>query len=291
MDAEILHHLGGDLSGVRIERVPTNDAWIRDYGPIFVREIAGSVGEGDGPPEPAKSRLVLSNWGFNSWGGKYGPWDLDDAVPARLGEILGLPVVETGMILEGGSIDVDGEGTLLTTESCLLNPNRNPALPREEIEGRLRRFLGADKVLWLGDGIEGDDTDGHVDDLTRFVAPGVVVTAVESDPTEANSRPLRQNLERLRGAIDARGRRLDVVELPMPSPVLHQGQRCPASYLNFLIANSAVLLPTFRCERDEVARGILAELFPGRRVAPVDCRDLVWGLGAVHCLSHEEPAA
>jgi agmatine deiminase len=275
MDARIESMLGGGLGAVRLERVPTNDAWIRDYGPIFVRSGSG---------------LVLTSWGFNSWGEKYGPWDLDDAVPARVGGILGLPVVETGMILEGGSIDVDGEGTLLTTESCLLNPNRNPQLDRAAIEGRLRKYLGAEKVLWLGDGIAGDDTDGHVDDLTRFVAPGVVVTAVEEDPRDPNYRPLQENRDRLRGMRDARRRCLEVVDLPMPPPVIHEGHRCPASYANFLITNSMVLVPAFRSERDETARGILGELFAGRQVVGIDCHDLVWGLGAIHCISQQQPA-
>jgi agmatine deiminase len=277
MDEEVSQALGGDLSGVRLFRVPTNDAWIRDYGPIFVR------------PTPADGRLVITAWGFNSWGGKYGPWDLDEAVPMKLGDLLSVPVVKPGMILEGGSIDVDGEGTLLTTESCLLNPNRNPKLDRAEIERRLRACLGATKVLWLGRGIEGDDTDGHVDDLARFVAPGKVVTAVEENSEDVNYAPLQENLERLQGMEDAKGRRLEVIEIPMPSPVFHQEQRCPASYLNFLIANHAVLVPTFRSARDDEALGIIHEVFPDRDVIGIDCHDLVWGLGGIHCVSHEEP--
>lgn len=289
MDAEIRGLLGGDLSGVRIERVPTDDAWIRDHGPIWVRRAGGESLHPEAHPE-ARGDLVLTNWGFNSWGGKYGPWDLDDAVPRRLGRILGLPVVEAGMVLEGGSIDVDGEGTLLATESCLLNPNRNPSLDRGAIEARLREFLGARKVLWLGDGIAGDDTDGHVDDLTRFVAPGRVVTAVADDPGDENHRPLRENVERLRGMSDARGRRLEVIEMPMPPPVFHQGQRCPASYANFFIGNSVVAVPSFGGPEDETVRGILGEAFPGRRVVGIDCRDVVWGLGAIHCVTQQEPA-
>ena len=277
MDAEIAQTLGGDLSGVRLVRVSTNDAWIRDYGPIFVRE-------------PTGNGLALTGWGYNSWGGKYGPWDLDEAVPGRLGEVLGLPVLRPDMILEGGSIDVDGEGTLLTTESCLLHPNRNPGLDRGEIERRLSRYLGARKVLWLGEGIRGDDTDGHVDDLTRFVAPGVVVTAVERDTADENHAALGNNLERLRGMTDARGRRLEVIELPMPEPVFHQGQRCPASYANFFIGSSVVLVPSFSSRRDEEALGVLREAFPGRKVVGIDCHDLVWGLGAIHCVTQQEPA-
>ncbi len=283
VEEEVRLALGGDLSGLGLFRIPTNDAWIRDYGPIFVRRADA------GPDAVRGSELALTSWGFNSWGGKYGPWDFDDAVPGKIGAILGLPVHETGMILEGGSIDTDGEGTILTTESCLLNPNRNPSLDRREIERRLETWLGARKVLWLGDGISGDDTDGHVDDLTRFVAPGKVVTAVESDERDANCRPLRENRERLRGMTDAAGRRLDVIDLPMPPPVFHDGHRCPASYANFLVANGAVVVPTFRSERDARALGILAELFPDREVAGVDCFDMVWGLGAVHCVTQQQP--
>jgi agmatine deiminase len=271
--------LAGDLAGVRFHRVPTNDAWIRDYGPIFVRDAARG------------NALALTSWGFNSWGEKYGPWDLDDAVPGKVSEILRLPVHETGMILEGGSIDVDGEGTLLTTESCLLHPNRNPSLDRGAIEERLKTWLGASKVIWLGDGILGDDTDGHVDDLTRFVGPARVVTAVEDDASDPNHTPLRENLERLQSATDVRGRRLEVLELPMPRAVHHEGHRCPASYMNFLIANTVVVVPVFRCDRDDRALGILREAFPGRRVVGVDCRDMVWGLGAVHCVTQQQPAA
>ncbi|HVR72841.1 MAG TPA: agmatine deiminase family protein [Planctomycetota bacterium] len=278
MDAEVRLALEGDLAGVRTFHIPTNDAWIRDYGPIFAHRSR----------EPGKP--VLVSWRYNSWGGKYGPWDLDDAVPGKLGAVLGLPVVETGMVLEGGSIDVDGEGTLLTTRSCLLNPNRNPSLNAVEIEERLRRWLGAERVLWLGDGIVGDDTDGHVDDLTRFVAPGRVVTAVEREERDPNYLPLHENREMLRGMTDAAGRKLEVIDLPMPPPIFHEGHRCPASYANFLIANRSVLVPTFRSERDALAIGILREVFPGREVTGIDCSDMVWGLGAVHCVTQQQPA-
>jgi len=193
------------------------------------------------------------------------------------------------MILEGGSIDVDGEGTLLTTESCLLNPNRNPQLDRKGIEGRLDRFLGARKVLWLGAGIVGDDTDGHVDDLARFISPGRVAVAIGKDPADENYGVLRENRERLEGMRDAAGRRIEIVELPLPPPVLHSGQRCPASYMNFLIANHAVLVPTFRSPEDARVLGTLSELFPQRKVSGIDCHDLVWGLGAIHCVSQQQP--
>jgi len=194
------------------------------------------------------------------------------------------------MVLEGGSIDVNGCGTLLTTESCLLNPNRNPQLSREQIEQRLRDFLGVDQIVWLAEGIVGDDTDGHVDDLARFVSPSLVVTAVESNPADENYQPLQENWRRLKAARDQNGRPLEVVTLPMPPPVVWQGERLPATYLNFYVANRVVLLPGFDARTDQTARRVLAELFPDREVVQIDCTDLIWGLGAFHCLTQQVPA-
>ena len=276
---EVLHAAMVPNERIFFHRHLTNDAWCRDYGPNFLQRVH------DGRRE----ELVL-DWGFNAWGGKYPPFDLDDVVPTRIAGELGLPVVAPGIVLEGGSIEVNGAGTLLTTEQCLLNPNRNPSLGRPEIEGVLRDFLGVRKILWLGDGIEGDDTDGHVDDLTRFVAPGTVVTAVEDDPRDPNCAPLRDNLERLRGMTDQDGRPLRIVELPMPPPLYHEGQRLPASYANFYIANGVVLMPGYDAARDAAARAVLERLLPGRRVVTIDCTDLVWGLGAVHCVTQQWPA-
>lgn len=266
----------GSGTRVRFCRVPTNDAWIRDHGPIFVRA-------GDGG-------LTITDWGYNAWGGKYPPWDLDDRVPSRVAEVLDLPVERPAMILEGGSIEVNGRGTLLTTESCLLNPNRNPALTRGEIESRLARYLGATNVLWLGSGIAGDDTDGHIDDVTRFVGPSTVVTAVETDRGDGNYEPLRDNLERLRSMTDETGRALTVVELPMPRAVGDRDSRLPASYANYYVGNRAVLVPVFGDPSDDDACAILARLFPGRRIEPIRSKDLVVGLGAVHCLTQQQPA-
>ena len=269
-----------DPSAVRLHVLPTDDAWIRDHGPIFVqRERADGGG----------TEVAATVWGYNAWGGKYPPWDQDRLVSREIARRLGVPAFDGGMILEGGSIEGDGEGTLLTTEACLLNPNRNPELDRTGIERRLRDFLGIEKVLWLGDGIVGDDTDGHVDDLTRFVAPGRVVTVVEDDPADENHRPLRENRERLRGMTDARGRRLEVMELPMPRALFEQDQRLPASYANFYVGNAAVLVPTFDDPADARALGVLADAFPGRRVTGIRATDLVWGLGAFHCLSQQQP--
>lgn len=276
---EWLQRAGVATDRVRLHQVATDDAWIRDSGPTFITR------QSEGTPATA-----IVNWGYNAWGGKYPPWDHDDVIPERVAEILGLPVFTPGMILEGGSIDVNGRGTLLTTESCLLNPNRNPELDRAAIEQRLRDYLGVRHILWLGDGIEGDDTDGHVDDLTRFVSPTTVVTVVEDDPLDANHAALQANYRRLRGMCDQDGRPLQVVTLPMPRPIAHEGQRLPASYANFYIGNAAVLLPTFAQPTDTVASATLAQLFPRRRIVPIPATDFVWGLGACHCATQQQPA-
>ncbi|MBA3495753.1 MAG: agmatine deiminase family protein [Gemmatimonadales bacterium] len=268
-----------DTGNVFFHHHPTNDAWCRDHGPIFVERGA------DGGREQA-----IVDWRFNAWGGKYPPYDLDDVVPTRIGAELGLPVFHPGIVMEGGSIDVNGRGTLLTTEACLLNPNRNPDLDRAGIERHLRAYLGVTKILWLGDGIAGDDTDGHVDDITRFVDERTVVTAVEPDPADENYEPLLENLERLRGMTDQDGQLLHVVPLPMPRALTHEGQRLPASYANFYIANGLVLVPFYDPPRDEEACAILRDLFPGREIVGLDCTDLVWGLGAFHCVTQQWPA-
>ena len=255
--------------------IPTNEPWCRDHGPIFVTR----------EEEP---RLAVVDWDYNAWGGKYPPFDLDEIVPTRVAEKLGLPVYYPRMILEGGSIDVNGSGALLTTESCLLNPNRNPQLSRAQIEQRLRDFLGVREILWLGEGIEGDDTDGHIDDLTRFVDERSVLTVVESNRSDPNYEPLQANLERLRG-LTISGKPLEVTALPMPGKIERENQRLPASYANFYIANECVLLPTFSDPNDAEAIGVLQNAFPTRRVIPLDCRELVWGLGAFHCLTQQQP--
>jgi len=270
---------GADLGNVLFHGNPTNDAWCRDHGPIFIeREYQG------------RREQAIVDWGYNAWGGKYPPYDLDDVVPSRVGAELGLRVFHPGIVMEGGSIDVNGRGTLLTTEACLLNPNRNPQLDRAGIEAYLRNYLGVSKILWLGDGIVGDDTDGHVDDLTRFVDERTVVTVVEDDPADENYEPLQENLERLRHMSDQDDRPLRVVTLPMPRAVYHDGQRLPASYANFYVANGVVLVPTYDPPRDEAALATLAEAFPGRRIVGIDCTDLVWGLGAFHCVTQQWPA-
>jgi len=265
------------MGSVEFFNIPTNEPWCRDHGPIFVtRKTSPS--------------LAINDFGYNAWGGKYPPFGEDDAVPTVIARHFGYPLFNPGFILEGGSIDGNGAGTLLTTESCLLNPNRNPTMNRESIEQGLRDYLGVEQILWLGDGIEGDDTDGHVDDITRFVSRSTVVTAVEPDITDLNHAPLAANLELLRSMRLVDGTSLNVIEMPMPPRIDRQGLRLPASHANFYIANASILMPAFGGDSDQAAAGILSELFPDRKVIPIDCRELIWGLGAFHCLTQQQPS-
>lgn len=264
---------------IRFHRFPTNDAWCRDHGAIFVTRDGAS---------PAKEALAL-DFRFNSWGLKYPPFDLDDAIPPQMAQALGVACISVDMVLEGGSIEVNGGGALLTTEQCLLNANRNPQLGRDGIEQLLRNFLGVRQILWLGDGIVGDDTDGHVDDLTRFVSEHIVVTVVEEDRRDDNYDALAENRERLAEMRLDGGRALEIVELRMPRPVEYRGDRLPASYANFYIGNTVVLMPAFADPADEPNRRILENCFPGRKIVPVDCTDLVLGLGTFHCLTQQVP--
>ena len=234
------------------------------------------------------NETAIVDWGYNAWGGKNPPYDDDDAVPQRVAELLGLPLFQPGIVMEGGSIEVNGEGLLLTTEACLLNPNRNPHLKKAEIETYLKDYLGVTTILWLGDGIVGDDTDGHIDDLTRFVDPTTVVTVVEEDPKDDNYHLLQDNLKRLQKMKEIKR----IVELPMPGFVEYDGQRLPASYANFYIANNVVLLPTYRHKtNDKLAQKTLGQsLFPDHKVIPIDSSILIWGLGSFHCLTQQQPA-
>jgi len=285
MEGEAREILGQrDALGERVEfhHIPTDDAWIRDTGPIFITRSPDV--------EDERSPIAIIDWLFNSWGGKYPPFDQDDVIPQRIAENLRLPLWEPRIVLEGGSIDVNGQGSLMTTESCLLNPNRNPNLTREEVEAVLRSYLGVSNVLWLGDGIVGDDTDGHVDDIARFVGPSRVVAVVEMNKNDENYQPLQKNIARLHAMTDQDGHPLEIVTLPMPVPVEFEGQRLPASYANFYVANEVVLLPVFNCDADKVAVDTMRNLFPQRRVVPIDCTDLVLGLGAIHCATQQQPA-
>lgn len=272
-----LEKAGANPRAVEFFVCPTDRGWLRDAGPLFLK----------GPRE----EVGLTDWLFNGWA-KYDNWRRDNRLPAFIARRLGLRRWPTGIVLEGGAIDVNGRGCLLTTEECLLSPvqARNPQLSRQDLEAAFARFLGARHVLWLGGGIAGDDTHGHVDDIARFVGPATVVAAVEEDPSDPNYAPLRENLKRLKSMRDQDGNPLRVVRLPMPEPVFFAGQRLPASYANFYIANRLVLVPTFNDANDRRALDTLARLFPDREVIGIGCRDLILGLGAIHCLTQQQPA-
>jgi agmatine deiminase len=279
-----LQQFGCPTENVFFHHIRTNESWCRDHGPAFVlKPKRGSAGG---------HAAAIVDWGFNAWGGKYPPYDDDDAVPTRVAEELRLPVFYPLIVMEGGAVDFNGAGTVMTTESCLLNKNRNPKLGKRRIEQYLKDYYGQRHVVWLGDGIVGDDTDGHVDDLARFINPTTVVTTVEEDPRDANYKLLRENLKRLRTLKDQDGRPFDIVELPMPGVVEHDGQRLPATYVNFYFVNGALLVPTYRHKRnDRRAIDTLQRLLPDRRVIGIDCTELIWGLGAIHCLTQQQPMA
>ena len=268
------------LERIFFHHFPAYEPWCRDHGPIF---LVGGKNEN-------RSRAVV-DWGYNAWGGKYPPYDLDDAVPQHVAKLRDLPLFSPGIVMEGGSIEVNGRGTVLTTEACLLNANRNPHLSKAQIEQYLCDYLGCTNVLWLGDGIIGDDTDGHIDDLTRFVNPTTVVTIVEEDSADENYEILQENLKRLRTLKDQDGKPLRIVEIPTCGLIEHDGQRLPASYANFYIANEIVLVPTYRHPKhDKLALDILQRELADRRVIGIDSTELIWGLGSFHCISQQEPA-
>ncbi|MDX2191579.1 MAG: agmatine deiminase family protein [Bacteroidota bacterium] len=254
---------------------PTNDAWCRDHGPIFVYN-------------QSKKKVALK-WNYNAWGGKYPPFDLDNLIPGHIAGFLKAPLITTNIILEGGSIEVNGKGTLLTTSSCLLNKNRNPSLSQFQIEEYLHKYLGAKNILWLHDGIVGDDTDGHIDDITRFTNPSTLITVMEDDRSDENYEILKNNLELLKTFKDQDGKFFEIETLPMPKAITVDGIRLPASYANFLITNDAVLVPIFEDKNDEKALQIIQNAFPDRKVIGIVCKNIVWGLGTIHCLSQQEP--
>ncbi len=279
MQAEAMRHLMNGM--VNLEQIdfylhPTNDAWCRDHGPAFVVNYE-------------RKEKAIVDWGYNAWGDKYPPYDLDDVIPTLVGDKLGLRVFNPGIVMEGGSVEFNGKGTLMTTTACLLNPNRNPHLNQGQIEQYLHDYYGADHFLWLGDGIDGDDTDGHIDDLTRFVNEDTVVTVVEENKADENYEVLQENLHLLNTLRLQDGKQLNVVELPMPAPVVFEDQRLPASYANFYIANKYVVVPTFRDKNDDRALDVLQSVFPTRKVVGLDSTDIIWGLGSFHCLSQQEP--
>ena len=267
-----------DVSKIEFFFNPSNDAWCRDHGPAFLINPS------------AESKKVIVDWGYNAWGNKYPPFEQDDIIPTLIADQLDIPVFNPGIVMEGGSVEFNGAGTILTTTACLLNKNRNPHLTKEQIEEYLKECYGAEQVLWLGDGIVGDDTDGHIDDITRFVNEDTVLTVVESNPLDENYILLQENLVALREMRLPDGRPLNIVKLPMPSPVIHEDTRLPASYANFYISNAAVIVPTFRDVNDDKALEIIRGVFPDRKVIGIDSTDIIWGLGSFHCLSQQEPA-
>ena len=266
------------IDRVRFHQFPAYEPWCRDHGPIFL------VRDQDGHRERA-----IVDWGYNAWGGKYPPFDLDDAIPQHVARFRDLPMFAPQMVLEGGSIEVNGAGTCLTTEQCLLNRNRNPRLTQAQIEDFLKDSLGVSHVIWLGEGIVGDDTDGHIDDIARFVNPTTVTCIVEANARDENYRFLEDNHERLQNAVDQNGAKLSVVKLPCPDPVYDGSVRLPASYANFYVANEVVLVPIFDDAHDVEALGLLQELFPNRKVHGLRCHDVVAGLGAIHCVTQQQP--
>lgn len=305
---------------VEFFHIRTNESWCRDHGPAFVvpahvdgnritpRAGGPRKGAGKRASSDAQPPLAVVDWGFNAWGGKYPPWNDDDAVSARIAEHFKLPLIEPThargggepvtingkrsrrIVMEGGAVDFNGLGTVLTTTSCLLNPNRNPKMSRRDVEAALKQFYGQSHVCWLGEGIVGDDTDGHIDDLARFLDPRTIVIAVEPDRKDANHEILEDNRRRAAELRDQDGEPFRIVEIPMPGVIEHDGQRLPATYLNFLFINNAVLVPTFRHKKSERrALAILQDHLPNHRVVGVDCLDLIWGLGAIHCLTQQEP--
>ena len=258
--------------------IETADVWIRDYGPNFLIR-------------PGRKRdLAFNHWVFNSWGKKYTELEKDGEIPEKLLPLLQVPCFRPGLVLEGGAIDVNGEGVCLTTEQCLLNPNRNPGLSREQTEQYLKDYLGVQQIIWLGGGIAGDDTDGHIDEIARFVGPRTIVCVLEDNPADENYGPLQDNYRRLRLARDLKGRSFRVVPLPMPEPLESSQGRLPASYANFYIGNRVVLVPTFGHPNTQRVLEILQSLFPDRKVVGIPCRPLVWGMGNLHCVTQQQPA-
>jgi agmatine deiminase len=275
---KMLELAGVDMSKVQFYLHPTNDAWCRDHGPSFL--ISNN----------AEHPKAIVDWNINAWGGKYPPFDLDDVIPTRIAEQLNLPVFYPDIIMEGGSVDFNGAGTVITSTCCLLNENRNPHLQQAQIEQYLGDYYGIEQVLWVSEGIVGDDTDGHIDDTVRFVNEDTVLTVVESNVLSENFDLLQKNLKELKAMRLANGKQLNIVELPMPADVIYEGQLLPASYANFYISNGHIIVPTYQCAQDDKAMQIIQSCFPTREVVGIDSTDIIWGLGSFHCLSQQEPS-
>jgi len=276
--AQSLMEAGVNQDRLRFYLHPTNDAWCRDHGPAFLIN-----------PKAAQQKVIV-DWNYNAWGNKYPPYDLDDVIPTLIGKTMNIPVYHPGIIMEGGSVDFNGKGTLITSSCCLLNKNRNAHLDQAGIETYLMDYYGVEQVLWIKEGIIGDDTDGHIDDTVRFVNEDTVITVVEENKQDENYQLLQDNLSDLKKMRLLNGKQLNIVELPMPDEVIYEEQRLPASYANFYIANGSVIVPTFRSDKDEKALGIIAACFPERKVVGIDSTEIIWGLGSFHCLSQQEPA-
>jgi len=273
-----LEKAGVNMQQVTFYNHPTNDAWCRDHGPAFLVN-----------PQ-AENKKVIVDWNYNAWGGKYPPYDMDDIIPTLIGEHFNIPVYHPGIVMEGGSVEFNGKGTLLTSTCCLLNENRNPHLSQGQIEQYLYDYYGVAQVLWVADGIVGDDTDGHIDDTIRFVNEETVLTVVETNQHDENYSLLQTNLKQLKSMRLLNGKQLNIIELPMPDAVVFEDQRLPASYANFYISNQHVIVPTYRCAKDDVALQIIQSCFSTREVVGIDSTDIIWGLGSFHCLSQQEPA-
>lgn len=272
-----LERAGVNLSQVEFFLHPTNDAWCRDHGPAFLINPL------------SEQKKVIVDWNYNAWGNKYPPFDQDDVIPTLIAKHFNLPVYHPGIVMEGGSVEFNGKGTVLTSTCCLLNPNRNPHLNREQVEKYLCDYYGMEQVLWVDEGIVGDDTDGHIDDTIRFVNEDTVLTVVETNKRDENYELLQTNLAQLKQMRLLNGKQLNIVELPMPDAVVYEDQRLPASYANFYISNKHVMVPTYRCDNDDKALQIIATCFKDREVVGIDSTDIIWGLGSFHCLSQQEP--
>ena len=283
---EKMHHSVNEmlaLAGVNLNQVqffihPSNDAWCRDHGPSFLIR------------KNAEHPKAIIDWNINAWGGKYPPFDLDDVIPTSIANALNLPVFYPNIIMEGGSVDFNGAGTIMTSKSCLLNPNRNPHLNQNQIEKYLSDYYGIDQILWVSDGIVGDDTDGHIDDTVRFINEDSVLTVVENNKNSKNHELLNQNLKELKQMRLLNGKQLNIIELPMPREVIYEQQLLPASYANFYISNGHIIVPTFKCDQDDKAMQVIQSCFPTRQVVGIDSTDIIWGLGSFHCLSQQEPS-
>jgi agmatine deiminase len=268
---------GVDLSQVEFFFHPTNDAWCRDHGPAFLINPNADI------------KKVIVDWDYNAWGGKYLPCDLDDVIPTRIAQHYKVPVYYPGIIMEGGSVDFNGKKTVITSTACLLNENRNPHLNQKQIEEYLCNYYGQEQVLWVDEGIVGDDTDGHIDDTVRFVNEDTVIAVVEENKSDENYAILQHNLKQLKQMRLLNGKQLNIVELLMPNELIYEDQRLPCAYANFYIANKSVIVPTFRCDKDDKALAVIQSCFPDREVVGIDSTEIIWGLGSFHCLSQQEP--